>query len=87
VRDITKRFVIVYNKDWPVESFDELDRAKTRMAELIETQARSLEDTFPNQSWDVKKLWKVADVLGPVKVPRKRGAWASFMEWFWPSPG
>ena len=86
MRDITKRFVVVYN-GWPVESFDELVLATTRVAELIDTQERSLEDTFPNQSWDVKKLWKVTDVLGPVEMPPKRGAWAAIMEWLRPSPG
>jgi hypothetical protein len=86
MRDITKRFAIVYN-GWPVESFDELGLAKVRMAELVENQERSLEDTYPNQTWDVKKLWMVTDVLGPVEMPRKRGAWASVVGWFRATPG
>lgn len=75
MRDITKRFVIVYN-NWPCESFDDQASAKTRMQEMIANQTQSLTGIFPNHGWDVRPLWKVTDVLGA--AARKVRLWRRF---------
>ena len=82
MRDITKRFVIVYN-NWPFDSFDDSKAAKQRMQDLIANQTDSLNATYPNHGWDVSPLWKVTDVtdvLAAVQVTIPRWQW--FWAWF-----
>ena len=61
MRDITQRFVIVYN-DWPIESYPDEGRADARMTELRQNQLRSWRDHFPMQSFDNRSLWSVRDM-------------------------
>ena len=69
MRDITNRFVIVYN-DWPVESYEDESKARARMKELRQNQLRSWEEHFPMQSFDNRSLWKVEDMAEKAAVPR-----------------
>lgn len=69
MRDITQRFVIVYN-DWPVESYAARGMATTRMKELKQNQLRSWEEHFPMQSFDNGSLWRVEDMAAKALVAR-----------------
>ena len=81
MRDITKRFVIVYN-NWPFDSFDESQAAAQRMQELIDNQMDSLSTTYPHRSWDVRPLWKVTDVTDAmIAVKHKTPTWTRFFVW------
>jgi hypothetical protein len=79
VRDITRRFLVVYNR-WPIESFDDVQAARRRRQELIDNQNNSLHDSFPNHAWDVSPLWQVRDVLGLVQT--RRSFWARLRHLF-----
>jgi hypothetical protein len=81
MRDITKRFVIVYN-NWPFESFDDSKAARQRMQELIDNQTESLRATYPSYGWDVRPLWKVTDVTDVLAaVQRNLTPWQRFWVW------
>jgi hypothetical protein len=81
MRDITKRFVIVYNS-WPFDSFDDSNAARQRMQELIDNQTHSLNAAYPNRGWDVRPLWKVTDVTDVLAaVQRQLPLWRRFWVW------
>jgi hypothetical protein len=64
-RDITQRFLIVYN-EWPVESFDDETDATMRMHELRGTQLRAWREKWPMHGFDNRKLWSVQDMAKKV---------------------
>jgi hypothetical protein len=68
LRDITRRFVVVYH-DWPVDSFDDEEAAKSRMRELRDTQVRAWQAKWPLHGFDNARLWSVQDMAKKAMDP------------------
>jgi len=66
MRDIGRRFVVLYN-GWPVSSADDERSALKLMVEMRETQRKAFEERMPLRVFDNRTLWKVMD-MGAAKV-------------------
>ena len=62
IRDITRRFVVVYH-EWPVDSYDDEKTAIARMQEMKNNQLRSWREHWPMSGVDNAVLWSVQDML------------------------
>jgi len=67
LRDITRRFVVVYNQ-WPMDSYDDERDALARMGEMRATQLRSLKERWCFDNFDNSSLWSVSDTADDVKT-------------------
>ena len=61
MKDISKRFVVMYN-GWPVASADERREAESDMRRMRDAQAESLQGFFPLRMIDNRSLWLVSDM-------------------------
>ena len=61
MRDITRRFVVIY-RNWPVDSYDEEPSAHRRMIAMREAQLQSWNGRVPMQVVDNPALWRVMDM-------------------------